>query len=75
MTPRHGTLAGYTHGRCRCEKCRRASRDYALSRRGLYLFDREALRDLLLELAPDGLTTEQERAEWSRKTAELSRAA
>jgi len=73
MTPRHGTLAGYTHGRCRCEKCRRASRDYEFSRRSLRLFDREALRDLLLELAPDGLTDDCPARQ--AKTAELPRAA
>lgn len=29
----HGTLSAYTHGRCRCQKCRRAFRDYNHGRR------------------------------------------
>lgn len=29
----HGTLAKYNHGRCRCELCRQAMREYRRSRR------------------------------------------
>lgn len=29
----HGTPSAYTHGKCRCEDCKRAWRDYSASKR------------------------------------------
>jgi len=79
---RHGTITGYTTDRCRCDDCRRAIRERQRERRQqtgrhgssppMYS-DREALRDLLLELAPDGLTDDCPARK--AKAAELSRAA
>lgn len=33
---RHGTRSRYVHGQCRCDKCRKANRDYFTRRRGGY---------------------------------------
>lgn len=50
----HGTLTGYTTHGCRCDPCRQAMRAYHQSRK--VEVDREALRDVLLEMFPLGLT-------------------
>jgi cytidine deaminase len=57
-TNRHGTVGGYTNHGCRCGECRAAMSEYLRRRRcGLSEpVDREALKDLLHELFPDGLT-------------------
>lgn len=74
MTPRHGTLTGYCVTKCRCDECRAAMRDYQRARRdGLEWHssdpDYEAMRDLLLELAPDGLTDDAPIRRARRKVA------
>ena len=67
---KHGKLTSYTRG-CRCDECRRAMARYQRDRnaarpkrsgswgRGARLNDHEeALRALLMELCPSGLTDE-----------------
>lgn len=61
MTPaKHGTVNAYVNRGCRCEACRRAHSDYQRERRprrySAYAERFDHLRDLLIELAPDGLT-------------------
>lgn len=68
MTPptRHGTPAAYNKG-CRCQPCRDAkaeSRQRCRDRKhrpDTVPHDREALRDLLHDLFPDGMTSPEER--------------
>lgn len=63
-TINHGTQSGYVNGKCRCERCRVAHRTYQAGYRrrnprqrdSEYLRSYEAMRDLLHELFPDGLT-------------------
>lgn len=52
---KHGTTYSYRRG-CRCEACRDANRRCHARWIGHVDVDREALRDLLAELCPDGLT-------------------
>lgn len=58
----HGTQAAYTHGRCRCPRCRRAHRNYDRHRSRMIaygrwrpLVDAESVRAHLRELAAAGL--------------------
>lgn len=41
----HGTYSRYTIGRCRCDECRRANREYEAARVRRKLYGREALTD------------------------------
>lgn len=57
QTITHGTHNAYVNHGCRCDDCRAASSKYR-RRRGPAPVDREALRDLLTELFPHGLTAD-----------------
>lgn len=55
----HGTYSTYHNHKCRCDKCKAAAAGYARARyqrNRPVPFDRDAIADLLHELAPDGLT-------------------
>ena len=51
----HGTINAYDKG-CRCVPCCNAKADYAARRNAGLRVDDERLRDLLIEVCPDGLT-------------------
>ena len=55
-TTPHGTLDGYTHHACRCPQCRQAMSHYHHTHNPTVVQDRTAMRNLLQELFPLGLT-------------------
>jgi hypothetical protein len=61
---KHGTRYSYERG-CRCRACKAANGE----RSSRVQVDHEALRDLLLELFPDGLTEDCPVAREKRRVA------
>ena len=63
----HGTTTKYSHG-CRCTPCKHAYGDRTAQRRAGLKVDAEALRAVLEDLFPYGLTRECPRARRTKTT-------